>query len=118
MEQNTSSPSDQRPPGRAKTILPEIPNDMDDEPDDTPSMSGSSIFLPQEPELPPWAQASINPQEIFGPLPTLDISSMLPLSDRRHQSRLSSAQWGVTDQLTRQEVLKYNADMGWTTGNE
>ncbi|KAG0046251.1 hypothetical protein BGZ83_008552 [Gryganskiella cystojenkinii] len=126
---NSSWNSSLRSSGRAKTVLPEIPSEPEEEFDDTPLMNGSSAPPPQEPDIPPWAQseeleralraqASINPQEIFGALPPLDISSMLPSGDRQQPQRLSSAQWGATDQLTTQEILKYNAAMGWSTGNE
>lgn len=122
--QSASVTADQRPPNRAETVLPEISNDLDGDIDDI-SMKGNSRYLPPERRIPPWAeweelenslraQASINPQEIFGALPTLDIASMLPQGQWKRQLRLSSAQWGATDRLSKQEILKYDTDMGWS----
>ncbi|GJJ67901.1 hypothetical protein EMPS_00247 [Entomortierella parvispora] len=125
MSWSASSTIDQRPSNRTETILPEISIEVDDDIDDMIPMKANSRYIPPERRIPPWAewdelekalraQASINPQEIFGALPTLDIASMLPQGNWKRQLRLSSAQWGTTDQLTKQEILKYNTDMGWS----
>ena len=94
--------------------MPDIPNEADEEDDDTLTKNIPPWAQWEELEKTLQAQASVNPQEIFGGLPALDISSMLPLGNRGQQPRLSS-QWGAADQLTPQEIVKYNADMGWST---
>ena len=62
------------------------------------------------------AQRHLNPQDIFGPLPTLDMAEMFPGREMRLLQRTSASHW-TADRLTAQEVMKYNKEMGWTTGS-
>ncbi|KAG0334464.1 hypothetical protein BG004_000395 [Podila humilis] len=57
-------------------------------------------------------QNNLNPEEIFGPLPALDIAEIFPGNETTARSRNSSAHWAA-DRLTQLEVVKYNQDMGW-----
>ncbi|KAF9141318.1 hypothetical protein BGX30_005037 [Mortierella sp. GBA39] len=100
-----------------KTILPEIKSDDEDDNDD----SGT-----KRKKVPGWAsweelnrameeQRHLNPEEIFGPLPILDVGEIFPGRKKKpYRPRSSSAHWGASDALTPQEVIKYNEDMGWT----
>ncbi|KAG9064733.1 hypothetical protein KI688_002992 [Linnemannia hyalina] len=100
-----------------KTILPEIKSDDEDDNDD----SGA-----KRKKMPGWAsweelnrameeQRHLNPEEIFGPLPILDVGEIFPGRKKKpYRPRSSSAHWGASDALTPQEVFKYNEDMGWT----
>ncbi|KAF9549223.1 hypothetical protein EC957_004523 [Mortierella hygrophila] len=100
-----------------KTILPEIKSDDEDDNDD----SGA-----KRKKIPGWAsweelnrameeQRHLNPEEIFGPLPILDVGEIFPGRKKKpYRPRSSSAHWGASDALTPQEVIKYNEDMGWT----
>ncbi|KAF9563749.1 hypothetical protein EC968_004776 [Mortierella alpina] len=108
---------------REKTILPDIGSDG--ESDDLPMNSKSSAD--KEKQLPAWAswealgrameaQRHLNPQDIFGPLPTLDMAEMFPGRELRLRQRTSASHW-TADRLTAQEVMKYNKEMGWATGS-
>ncbi|KAG0077661.1 hypothetical protein BGZ90_006736 [Linnemannia elongata] len=60
-------------------------------------------------------QKHLNPEEIFGPLPVLDVGEIFAGREKKsYRPRSSSAHWGASDALTPQEVMKYNEDMGWT----
>ncbi|KAF9319520.1 hypothetical protein BG003_008911, partial [Podila horticola] len=107
----------QRRPTLEKTILPEIRSEGEDEPEDSESKSRRSSG-------PKWAswedlekaiseQSHLNPEDIFGPLPVLDMAEIFPGKETTTRSRNSSAHWGAADRLTQQEVTKYNEDMGW-----
>ncbi|KAF9281917.1 hypothetical protein BGZ68_006319 [Mortierella alpina] len=108
---------------REKTILPDIGSDG--ESDDLPMNSKSSAD--REKQLPAWAswealerameaQRHLNPQDIFGPLPTLDMAEMFPGRELRLRQRTSASHW-TADRLTAQEVMRYNKEMGWATGS-
>ena len=58
-------------------------------------------------------QSNMNPEDVFGPLPVLDMGEILPGQEKRLRPRTSSAHWGASDRLTAQEVTRYNEDMGW-----
>ncbi|KAF9963105.1 hypothetical protein BGZ70_007631 [Mortierella alpina] len=107
---------------REKTILPDIGSDG--ESDDLPMNVKSSADKDQQ--LPAWAswealrrameaQRHLNPQDIFGPLPALDMAEMFPGRELRLRQRTSASHW-TADRLTAQEVMKYNKEMGWASG--
>ncbi|KAG0257659.1 hypothetical protein BGZ95_005176 [Linnemannia exigua] len=114
-----------------KTILPEINSDGEDHDvsnNDEPSMSSSSTRSTKRKKTsaPDWTsweelyrqmenQKNLNPEEIFGPIPMLDVAEIFPGREKKmsFRSRTSSAHWGASDALTPQEVIKYNEDMGW-----
>ncbi|CAO3566613.1 unnamed protein product [Mortierella alpina] len=107
---------------REKTILPEIGSDGEN--DDLPMNAKSSAD--KDKQLPAWAswealeraveaQRHLNPQDIFGPLPTLDMAEMFPGRELRLRQRTSASHW-TADRLTAQEVMKYNKEMGWANG--
>lgn len=107
----------QRRPTHEKTILPEIHSESEEEPDD----SGSRSRRSSGPKWASWEdlkkaiseQGHLNPVDIFGPLPVLDMAEIFPGKETTTRSRKSSAHWGAADRLTQQEVNKYNEDMGW-----
>ncbi|KAG0084118.1 hypothetical protein BGZ92_010178 [Podila epicladia] len=107
----------QRRPTHEKTILPEIDSEGEDEPED----SGSRSRRSSGPKWASWEdlekaineQSHMNPEDIFGPLPLLDMAEIFPGKETAMRSRKSSAHWGAADRLTQQEVTKYNEDMGW-----
>ncbi|KAF9286214.1 hypothetical protein BGZ88_009191 [Linnemannia elongata] len=104
-----------------KTILPEINSDEEDHNDDSGMMRTK-----RKTAVPEWAsweelnrameeQKHLNPEEIFGPLPVLDVGEIFAGREKKsYRPRSSSAHWGASDALTPQEVMKYNEDMGWT----
>ncbi|KFH67284.1 hypothetical protein MVEG_06019 [Podila verticillata NRRL 6337] len=107
----------QRRPLHEKTILPEILSEDEEEPDNNRSGSSRSSG-------PKWAswedlekaiseQSLLNPEDIFGPLPVLNMAEIFPGKETTTRSRNNSAHWGAADRLTQQEVTKYNEDMGW-----
>ncbi|KAF9940975.1 hypothetical protein BGZ67_006213 [Mortierella alpina] len=104
---------------RETTVLPDIGSDG--ESDDLPMNAKSSAD--KDKQLPAWAswealerameaQRHLNPQEIFGPLPPLDMAEMFPGRELRLRQRTSASHW-TADRLTAQEVMKYNKEMGW-----
>ncbi|KAF9169843.1 hypothetical protein BGX21_011499 [Mortierella sp. AD011] len=105
-----------------ETILPEIESEGEDTVDQESGTSSS-----RRAPIPEWAewdelekamrrQSHMNPEDIFGPLPALDMSEIFPGKEKRlRRRRTSSAHWGVADRLTPQEVTRYNEDMGWST---
>ncbi|KAG0034874.1 hypothetical protein BGZ81_002640 [Podila clonocystis] len=107
----------QRRPTHEKTTLPEIRSEDEDEPED----SGSRSRRSSGPKWASWEdlekaiseQSHLNPEDIFGPLPVLDMAEIFPGKETTMRSRNSSAHWGAADRLTQQEVTKYNEDMGW-----
>ncbi|KAF9930345.1 hypothetical protein FBU30_000618 [Linnemannia zychae] len=104
-----------------KTILPEIISDEEEGDPDDQSMPKVKRKIP----IPEWAsweelnrameeQKHMNPEEIFGPIPVLDVAEIFPGKKKKsYRPRTSSAHWGASDALTPQEVDKYNKDMGW-----
>ncbi|KAF9996565.1 hypothetical protein BGZ79_009693, partial [Entomortierella chlamydospora] len=101
----------QRRSSHEETILPEIESEEDTA--DQESGTSSSRRAP----IPEWAewdelekamrrQSHMNPEDIFGPLPVLDMSEIFPGKEKRlPRPRTSSAHWGVADRLTAQEVM-------------
>ncbi|KAF8956044.1 hypothetical protein BGZ46_002476 [Entomortierella lignicola] len=108
-------------PNQEETILPEIGSETEEfDPD-----SGEPVSL-RGTAVPDWAewdelektmrkQSQMNPEDIFGPLPVLDMSEIFPGKEKTSRARTSSAHWGVADRLTPQEVMRYNEEMGWST---
>ncbi|KAG0198756.1 hypothetical protein BGX33_012082 [Mortierella sp. NVP41] len=106
-----------------KTILPEIQSDGEDH--DQDDQDSASMSKKRKANVPSWAtweelesamedQKHLNPEEIFGPLPVLDVGEIFPGREKKSfRPRTSSAHWGAADALTPQEVIKYNQDMGW-----
>ncbi|ORZ27244.1 hypothetical protein BCR41DRAFT_346551 [Lobosporangium transversale] len=103
-----------------KTILPEI-DYKDDDPENEDSFS-------RQAGIPAWGtyeeleksmqeQSRMNPQDIFGPLPVLDMAEMFPGYPGKEdpKPRNSSIHWGTGDRLTQQEITRYNEEMGWTS---
>ncbi|KAF9179175.1 hypothetical protein BGZ51_007167 [Haplosporangium sp. Z 767] len=110
----------QRHSNHTKTILPDI--ESDNEEDKCGDKDGKDKHRARGPE---WAsfeelenamsdQIHLNPEDIFGPIPVLDLAEIFPGKETRFRSRKSYVPWGTADRLTPQEVLKYNQDMGWT----
>ncbi|KAF9346766.1 hypothetical protein BGX26_001715 [Mortierella sp. AD094] len=111
----------QRRSNHEETILPEIGSDGEDTADQESGTSSSRRAV-----LPEWAewdelekamrkQSHMNPEDIFGPLPALDMSEIFPGKEKKtSRPRTSSAHWGIADRLTTQEVMRYNEDMGWS----
>ncbi|KAI8596136.1 hypothetical protein EDD21DRAFT_312546, partial [Dissophora ornata] len=104
-----------------KTLLPEIFSDSEDE---GKQESGHSTSSKRRLNVPNWAewdelektmqrQSNMNPEDIFGPLPVLDMGEIFPGQEKKSRPRTSSAHWGASDRLTAQEVVRYNEDMGW-----
>ncbi|KAG0208414.1 hypothetical protein BGX28_000632 [Mortierella sp. GBA30] len=104
-----------------KTILPDIGSDGED--DDLPMSAKPGS---DKGKLPAWAsweeleramreQSHLNPQDIFGPIPALDMAEIFPGRELRFRPRTSTSHWGTADRLTAQEVVKYNEDMGWSS---
>ncbi|KAF9114939.1 hypothetical protein BGX27_009369, partial [Mortierella sp. AM989] len=94
-----------------RTILPEIRSDGEDGADQESRISSS-----HQSAVPDWAewdeldkamhqQSHMNPEDIFGPLPALDMSEIFPGKEKKARPRTSSAHWGVADRLTTQEVV-------------
>ncbi|KAG0239793.1 hypothetical protein BGX31_002503 [Mortierella sp. GBA43] len=79
-------------------------------------------------ESPAWAQhqelekalvtqCTVNPEDIFGPLPVLVMHDIFPGGNPYRKTgriRTSSAHWGHADRLTAKDVVQYKEDMGWT----
>ncbi|KAG0256291.1 hypothetical protein BG011_004632 [Mortierella polycephala] len=110
----------QRHSNHTKTTLPDIGSDNEE--DKCGDKDGKDKHGSGGPE---WAsfeelenamsdQIRLNPEDIFGPIPVLDLAEIFPGKETRFRSRKSSVHWGTADRLTPQEVLKYNQDMGWT----
>ncbi|KAK3846557.1 MAG: hypothetical protein J3R72DRAFT_242837 [Linnemannia gamsii] len=109
-----------------KTILPEINSDGEDHDvnNNDESMRSSKRKKASVPDWTSWEelyrqmenQKNLNPEEIFGPIPMLDVAEIFPGREKKmsFRSRTSSAHWGASDALTPQEVTKYNEDMGWS----
>ncbi|KAF9902699.1 hypothetical protein EC991_004622 [Linnemannia zychae] len=109
-----------------KTILPEINSDGEDHDPNNPDDPSTSRAKRKKTGVPEWAsweelhrmmesQKNLNPEEIFGPIPMLDVAEIFPGGQKKssYRPRTSSAHWGASDALTPQEVIKYNEDMGW-----
>ncbi|KAF9122462.1 hypothetical protein BGW39_009728 [Mortierella sp. 14UC] len=110
-----------------KTILPEISSDGEDHDPNNPEDPSASRAKRKKTGVPEWAsweelhrmmenQKNLNPEEIFGPIPMLDVAEIFPGREKKssYRPRTSSAHWGASDALTPQEVIKYNEDMGWS----
>lgn len=59
------------------------------------------------------AQGDINPDDIFGPVGTLDMAKVFNAKSSKFRSRTSSANWNGGDALTPAEELEYNRRMGF-----
>ncbi|KAG0357755.1 hypothetical protein BGZ54_000213 [Gamsiella multidivaricata] len=103
-----------------RTLLPEIISESEDDGDESRDGKRDRHL-----EIPAWAewselekamhrQSQLNPEDIFGPLPVLDMGEIFPVKPNRLRPRTSSAHWSTTDRLTVQEVIRYNEDMGWS----
>ncbi|KAF9433457.1 hypothetical protein BGZ76_009429 [Entomortierella beljakovae] len=99
-----------------RTILPDIWSDDEDEHGE-PKKPSAPYPVPRWAE---WEelnkslhkQSQRNPEEIFGPLPLLDMEEIFP--GREPVKKRTSSAWGVADHLTTHEISRYNKDMGWT----
>ncbi|KAF9579660.1 hypothetical protein BGW38_003991 [Lunasporangiospora selenospora] len=99
--------------------LPDIPSDNEDEDimghPSSQDASGPRWASWEEMEQAMHNQVHLNPIDVFGPLPALDIDEIFPVRSKPEpaRARSSSAHWGVADRLTTREIIKYNEDMGW-----
>lgn len=61
------------------------------------------------------AQASLNPDDIFGAVPVLNMETLFKVKDKsKFRMRTSSANWIGTDGLTVEEEIAYAKRMGYT----
>lgn len=106
--------------------LPEIHTDSEDEDD----QGGDDFAVPDWADSPALrdqlaAQDSIDPAEVFGPMPELKMEEIFKNKDRwnRFRARTSSANWSGSDRLTEEEIRKdlegrerLRQEGGWTYG--
>lgn len=59
------------------------------------------------------AQASRNPDEIFGPIKPLNMEELFKQRSNKFRARTSSANWNGGDRLTRAEEVEYARRMGF-----
>jgi len=106
--------------------LPEIHTDSEDEDED----GGTDFAVPDWADSPALrdqlaAQDSIDPAEVFGPMPELKMEEIFKNKERwnRFRARTSSANWSGSDRLTDDEIRKdlegrerLRREGGWTYG--
>lgn len=106
--------------------LPEIHTDSEDEDDE----GGTDFAIPDWADSPNLrdqlaAQDSIDPAEVFGPMPELKMEEIFKNKERwnRFRARTSSANWSGSDRLTDDEIRKdlegrerLRREGGWTYG--
>ena len=97
--------------------MPEIWSDGEDN-EGQPTRRYSHRFV-----IPKWAewdelekamqlQSQKNPEDIFGPLPVLDMSEIFPDRERELRQRERSARQEGPNQVTSQDPTRYNEEMG------
>ncbi|KAK0245709.1 hypothetical protein EDD85DRAFT_801926 [Armillaria nabsnona] len=97
--------------------LPDVPSEYSDSDDEDRKMKKAG-------ELPLWAQspelrqalenqATINPDDIFGPVPVLRMEEVFRTRASRFRARTSSANWIGADRLTQEEQTDYVRRMGY-----
>ncbi|KAK0506217.1 hypothetical protein EDD18DRAFT_1122489 [Armillaria luteobubalina] len=97
--------------------LPDVPSEYSDSDDEDRKMKKAD-------ELPLWAQspelrqalenqATINPDDIFGPVPVLRMEEVFRTRASRFRARTSSANWVGADRLTQEEQTDYVRRMGY-----
>ena len=95
--------------------LPEISSEYSDSEDEGRARTFDPPNWAQSPELKHALeqQATINPDHIFGDVPTLRIEEIFKNRSSRFRARTSSANWTGTDRLTREEEVEYARRMGF-----
>ncbi|KAK0208219.1 hypothetical protein DFS33DRAFT_1302110 [Desarmillaria ectypa] len=97
--------------------LPDVPSEYSDSDDEDRKLKKAR-------ELPLWAQspelrqalenqATINPDDIFGPVPVLRMEEVFRTRASRFRARTSSANWVGADRLTQEEQTDYVRRMGY-----
>ncbi|GAA5928231.1 uncharacterized protein JCM15063_003827 [Sporobolomyces koalae] len=113
-------PSAHKPEPEPYQELPEIDSEYSDSDDEAHEKKVAAF--------PRWAQSpvlthqlleqrKINPDDIFGPIPSLSVADMFrnSQSTARLRVRTSSARWEGTDDLTRTDMERYHKAMGFRT---
>jgi len=59
------------------------------------------------------AQASRNPDELFGPIKPLNMEELFKTKTNKFRARTSSANWNGGDRLTKAEEVEYARRMGF-----
>ncbi|BGP07844.1 hypothetical protein JCM10049v2_003687 [Rhodotorula toruloides] len=99
--------------------LPDVDSEYSDS-EDEDAQEAKKAALPRWAQSPNLARAlelqqTINPDEIFGPIPKLSIRDMFRNAESaaRLRVRTSSAQWEGTDALTQADIERYQRAMGF-----
>ncbi|KAG7450528.1 uncharacterized protein BT62DRAFT_927808 [Guyanagaster necrorhizus] len=96
--------------------LPDVPSEYSDSDDEERKIKARELPLwAQSPELRQALenQATINPDDIFGPVPVLRMEEVFRTRTSRFRARTSSANWVGTDRLTQEEQTDYVRRMGY-----
>ncbi|KAK4333864.1 Inner centromere protein, ARK-binding domain protein [Rhodotorula toruloides] len=99
--------------------LPDVDSEYSDS-EDEDAQEAKKAAMPRWAQSPNLARAlelqqTINPDEIFGPIPKLSIRDMFRNAESaaRLRVRTSSAQWEGTDALTQADIERYQRAMGF-----
>ncbi|GEM07430.1 inner centromere protein, ARK-binding domain protein [Rhodotorula toruloides] len=99
--------------------LPDVDSEYSDS-EDEDAQEAKKAAMPRWAQSPNLARAlelqqTINPDEIFGPIPKLSIRDMFRNAESaaRLRARTSSAQWEGTDALTQADIERYQRAMGF-----
>ncbi|KAF9509354.1 hypothetical protein BS47DRAFT_1301571 [Hydnum rufescens UP504] len=94
--------------------LPDIASEYSNsDEEDAPRYEVAEWADPKKVEEQLDAQGDINPDDIFGPIGTLDMAKVFNAKSSKFRSRTSSANWNGGDALTPAEELEYNRKMGF-----
>ncbi|KAI9634838.1 inner centromere protein, partial [Dioszegia hungarica] len=99
-------------------VLPDIASeysDSGDETDDSPAFKRPQWAESPELRAALAAQASKNPDELFGPIRPLSMEELFKAQKGKFRSRTSSGNW-QRDGLKKEEEEEYARRMGFTTG--